>query len=75
MNCESCGMPMENAEMHGAGDEGCKYCKFCAPDGNLKPREEVREGWIGFAMATDKINREEAEKKIDAEMAKMPAWK
>jgi hypothetical protein len=63
--CESCGMPIK---------EG-KYCQYCAPDGVLKSKEEVREGWVSFTVKSEGILREEAEKKVDEAMAKMPAWK
>ena len=63
MNCESCGMPMQRVEEHGGGDINNKYCKHCAPDGKLMSREQIRGGWIGFAMRTENISRQEAEKK------------
>jgi len=63
--CESCGMPIEKG----------KYCGYCAPDGKLKSRAEIRGGWINFAVNNEGISREEAEKRIDEEMKKMPAWK
>ena len=75
MNCESCGMPMQRPEDHGAGDATNKYCRYCAPDGRLKSREDVREGWINAVMKMENLLREEAEKKVDEAMPKMPAWK
>ena len=74
-NCESCGMPMEKAEDFGGGRVGNKYCVHCAnAQGNLKSREEVREGMTRFFM-TQGLNAEEAAKKVDEHMAKMPAWR
>ncbi|MBN1384390.1 MAG: zinc ribbon domain-containing protein [Elusimicrobia bacterium] len=75
MNCESCGMPMKKPEDHGAGNETLKYCKYCAPDGNLRSREVIREGWISALMNMEDITRKEAEKKVDEVMPQMPAWK
>jgi hypothetical protein len=63
--CESCGIPIKKGE----------YCEYCAPDGKLKSREEIREGWINFSAKNEGISREEAEKKIDEEMKKLPFWK
>jgi hypothetical protein len=63
--CESCGMPIEKG----------KYCEYCAPDGKLKSREEIREGWISFAVNSEGISRKTAEKRVDEEMRMMPAWK
>ena len=75
MNCESCGLPMQNPENHGGGNISSKYCKHCAPDGELMNRGQIREGWTDYITKTEGISREEAEKKVDEEMAKMPAWK
>ena len=75
MICESCGMPMETAEDHGGGDISSKYCKHCAPGGNLMSREEIRECWIRYTLEAEDISKEEAKRKVEAEMAKMPAWK
>lgn len=75
MDCESCGLPLQNPEDHGGEDPANRYCKYCAPEGKLKSREEVREGWIGFVIKTENIPREEAEDEVDQAMAQMPAWK
>ena len=75
MNCESCGFPMERPQDYGGGDIQNRYCKNCAPDGELMSRELIREGWINYAIKTENISREEAEKRVDEEMAKMPAWR
>lgn len=66
---------MVNPEDRGASDINIKYCKYCAPDGKLKSREEVREGWIDAVMGMESLSREEAEKKVDETMPKMPAWR
>ena len=65
MNCESCGMPIEKG----------KYCQYCAPNGKLKTMEEVRESWSNFVMKQEGISKEEALKKVDEAMKKLPAWK
>ncbi len=75
MNCESCGMPMGKPEDHGAGDIHLKYCKYCAPDGKLRSKEEIREGWINAVMRMEKISRHEAETRVDSVMPQMPAWR
>jgi len=67
---------MEKPEDHGGGRPSNKYCKYCTDEnGMLKSREEVREGWVQFAINAEALSREEAEKKVDEEMAQMPAWK
>lgn len=74
MKCESCGMPMSKPTDHGAGDIKNKYCKYCAPDGKLRSREEVRTGWIKAVMNMEHLTSEQAAKKVDEVMPKMPAW-
>jgi hypothetical protein len=74
--CISCGMDMSKPEEFGGGKVGNKSCVYCSDaEGNLKPRNEVREGMIHFWMQREKIDRAAAEKNVDAYMAKMPAWK
>ena len=75
MSCESCGLLMRKAEDHGGGDMDNKYCKNCAPNGKLMSREWIKEGWAKYIIKTKSISKEKAEKKVDKEMAKMPAWK
>lgn len=75
MNCQSCGMPMMTDDDHGAGRADNSHCKHCTDTmGNLKSREEVREGMTAFYMQSMGKSREEAEKEVDAHMATMPAW-
>jgi hypothetical protein len=74
--CQSCGMPMEAPEDHGAGDINNPYCKYCTDEqGNLLPRETVKENIINFHIKTSGKTREEAEIETDNLMAGMPAWK
>jgi len=73
--CESCGMPMQKKDDFGGGKPNNKYCKFCTyPDGNLKPRYEIREGMIKFYMKMKNLSRADAEKYVDNYMSQMPAW-
>ena len=73
--CESCGMPLEKPEDHGAGDPKNRYCRYCTNEkGELKKKSEIREGWIEFTMKSQGKSREEAEKDVDAAMDEMPAW-
>lgn len=76
MDCQSCGMPMAADADHGGGKADNPYCKYCTdPAGNLKSKEEVREGMINFQMQQSPgKTREEIEKEVDAHMAQMPAW-
>lgn len=69
-SCQSCGMPMKEAE------PGQMYCGYCTDDkGQLKPYEAVLEGTIqGYFMGMQKMNRPEAEKAAVEHLSKMPAW-
>lgn len=75
MDCESCGLLMQTAEDHGGGQIENKCCKYCAPDGTLMSREQIREGWIKYLLKTENIERAEAEKEVDAAMSQLPAWR
>ena len=75
MECESCGMSMYNAVDFGGGQTTSKYCRYCAPDGVLRSREEIRESWISAVMRMEGIDRAKAENKVDKKMCDMPAWK
>jgi hypothetical protein len=69
-------MPMENPKNRGGGDPANKYCVHCCDEsGNLKNREQIREGMIQFKMQTTGKPREKAEKEVDEFMGTMTAWK
>jgi hypothetical protein len=69
-------MPMTEPEMYGGGDVENTCCCYCCDEaGNLKSREDVREGMTNFYMRHQGKSREEAEKFVDETMARMPAWK
>ncbi|MBN2479364.1 MAG: hypothetical protein JXA94_03970 [Parachlamydiales bacterium] len=73
--CESCSFPMNKIEDFGGKNFDSKYCKYCAPDGKLRSKQDVRNGWIKVTMMKEKLSEEEAAKKVDEKMKKMPAWK
>jgi len=74
--CESCGMPMKKAEEHGGGDVENLYCVYCTDKtGKLKSRQKVREGMIRFYMSQMGKTKKDAEKFVDEQMKKFPAWK
>ena len=74
--CQSCGMPMRQAKDHGGGEVDNPYCVYCTDQtGKLKSRQEIREGMIHFYMARMGKSRDEAERFVDEQMRKLPAWK
>lgn len=72
-NCESCGMPLEGM-MTSVFDK--RYCIYCQNQqtGELKSKEEVREGSIQAAMRLMDKTREEAEEMADNLMPTLPRW-
>jgi hypothetical protein len=74
--CESCGMPMETNEQHGAQNPNNPYCIHCTDmNGKLLPFEKKFEDLVKTAMDTRWMNREQAEKNALSQMAELPAWK
>lgn len=69
-SCQSCGMPMQDAQ------PGQMYCQYCtAPDGQLRPYEQILEGTTrGYFMEHMKMPQAQAEKAAREHLAKMPAW-
>lgn len=69
-SCQSCGMPLADAE------PGQMYCEYCTDDkGKLKPYEQIFEGTVsGYFMSMQKMDRKSAEKAAKEHLQKMPAW-
>ena len=73
--CEACGMPMTQPSQHGNADPHNPYCIYCTDTaGNLKPRNEIREGMIHYVMKSEDCQRDRAESEVDRQMAELPAW-
>jgi len=75
MNCQSCGMPMDKPEDHGGGRPDNLYCKYCTDaQGNLLPRETVKQNMIQFYTQKMGKTPDEAAIEVDKIMATMPVW-
>lgn len=75
-NCQSCGMPMDKPEDFGGGRPGNSYCRHCTDDqGDLLPRDVVREKMIKFQRQSLGKTEEQAGADVDKHLALMPAWK
>jgi hypothetical protein len=75
MNCQSCGMPMDQPVDHGGGRLDNPYCKYCTDaQGNLLPRGTVRQNMIQFYIQKMGKTPDEAVIEVDKIMATMPAW-
>ena len=55
--------------------EGCKYCRFCAPDGNLLPLSTIMETMSDFMAKKHGLTEEDAFNKTLNYLKRMPAWK
>lgn len=74
MNCESCGMPLEQATMSKFDNKYCIYCQNQV-SGEMKTFEEVRTGSIGAAQRLIGKTKEEAEKMADEMLPNLPRWR
>jgi hypothetical protein len=74
--CESCGMPLDTAADHAAGDPHSPYCRYCTTeDGSLQPFEERFERLTQWAVRKDGLDRPTAEARTREYMRGMPAWR
>ena len=69
-NCQSCSMPMTDAE------PGAMYCAYCVDEqGKLKSYETILEGCIsGYFIPMQKMSRPDAEKAAREMLKQQPAW-
>lgn len=66
---------MEKPDDYGGSNASNLYCKHCTDaQGNLLPRETVRQNMINFYNRTMGQAPEQAAAEVDKIMAKMPAW-
>ncbi len=74
--CESCGMPMEQAEDFGGGQADNRCCRYCChEDGRLKSYEGVLEGFTHFIMSSQNIAEPEARAAASEALSQLPAWR
>jgi hypothetical protein len=74
--CESCGLPLLQADDHALGDAASPYCRYCTDEsGQLQLFEERFERTTQWAVRRDGLPRAEAEARARAYMRGMPAWK
>lgn len=73
MNCESCGMPIDNVYKSKFSDLYCIYCQD-QESGELKSFEEVKEGTINAAVELMDKTLEEATKMAEEMLPKLPRW-
>ena len=71
--CHSCSMPLDSPDVRGPSEI---YCTYCTDDaGNLKPREEIKQGIACFLKGWQQgISQEQALTRAEHFMLAMPAW-
>lgn len=70
--CYSCGVPLMD-QFKGKAENYCVHCTDA--DGQLKSREEVRQGMAGYFMTWQPdIDHATALKRAEFYMQSMPAW-
>ncbi len=72
-NCDSCGMPLNENVTSKKEEHFCIYCQD-QQTGQLKNKDEVRDGSILAMMQYEGKSKEEAEKFVDENMPKLPRW-
>ena len=73
--CMSCGMPLREPDDHAKGDKNIPYCTHCTDaEGNLKPLEQVLEGFKKFFISQG-MPPEQAEEKAKEQLRKSEAWR
>ncbi len=76
IKCGSCGMPMTKKGDFGGGDTENKFCVYCTDDkGNLKSRQEIKDGMVHGLMKMKNLSLQDAVYEVDESMNKMPVWK
>lgn len=72
-HCDSCGMPFNESVISKKDENFCIYCQD-QQTGQLKSKDEVRDGSILAMMQYEGKSKEEAEKFVDETMPKLPRW-
>jgi hypothetical protein len=64
--CESCAMPVK---------DGSKYCKYCAPTGELLPLSKIITNMTRWMAKKRGLTEEQAFDMTVGYLKRMPAWK
>ncbi|MCD6494666.1 hypothetical protein J7K60_01290 [Candidatus Bipolaricaulota bacterium] len=71
--CHSCTMPLDSPDAKGPSEIYCKHCTDEA--GNLKPRDEIKQGIAWWLKSwQEEITEEQAQERAEHFMQAMPAW-
>ena len=70
--CLSCGAPLNVPDMKGLAEQYCVHCTD--DDGNVKSRDEIKEGIAMWIARWQGVDHETAERRAEHYMQAMPAW-
>ncbi|MBF4693498.1 zinc ribbon domain-containing protein [Fusibacter ferrireducens] len=79
--CQSCGMPMMNAEDFGNNKDGSKsetYCKYCFPKGVFNNPNETFEEMVESCMPFEVqrgVSEEVAREKLTQTLSTLKRWR
>lgn len=76
MECQSCGMPMENPEDHADADVGSEFCHYCMVKGEfvVKDAASMKDHMAEMYMQQMGVSREEAEAKAETTLKGLRRW-
>lgn len=79
--CQSCGMPMEDASLYGANQDGTpndNYCNFCYTNGAFTNPDETMEGMIETCvpfMVKEGMEESQAREILEKTLPTLKRWK
>lgn len=78
LNCDSCGLPLDDKVKAVTNATSWNLCRFCVNDatGELWPIENIISGMRDhYFMEQMGMNEEESQKAAEEAIKNMPAWK
>lgn len=75
-SCNSCGMPLQNAEDFAMGDETANFCRYCVDkEGKLLPFDKILKSNASYFQESQGLTEQAATKMAKDLLVSMPAWK
>ncbi len=76
MECQSCGMPMENPEDHADADVTSEFCHYCIVKGEfvVKDAASMKDHMVEMYMQQMGISRDAAAEKAEAMLKQLRRW-
>jgi len=76
MECQSCGMPMENPQDHADADATSDFCHYCMVKGEfvVKDAASMKDHMVEMYMQQMGVSKEEAAEKAEATLKRLRRW-